>query len=339
MDVIILAGIVVVVILIFDFINGFHDTANQISPTIGAKALKPRDAVLLAAIFNFAGPFILGTAVADTIGKITSSSFLKAQSFEFAMSIILCAILSAIAWNLITWWKGIPSSSSHALVGSVVGAVTAAIGFETIKISALEKTFTGLLGSPIIAFCIAFLIAILIFWITFKIFKNSPKSGKIYKYSQIFFVMWTGLGHGGNDATKSMGIIALVLLIAGITQKFEIPFWVIFSCSLAMALGTAIGGFKIIRTMAKKTTKITPDIGFAAQMGNSLVLTVGTLIGFPMSTTHVITASILGAGTAKGVKRVQWGLAKNILATWVLTVPVTALLAGLLVVLVKILFF
>jgi len=191
----------------------------------------------------------------------------------------------------------------------------------------------------LIAFVLAILLTVLVFWITLKIFKNSPKSGKIYKYSQIFFVVWTGLSHGGNDATKSMGIIGLVLLMTGITQKFEIPVWTIAACSIAMALGTAIGGFKIIRTMAKKMTKLEPDMGFTAQAGNSIVLTLGTLTGFPMSTTHVITGSIMGAGSAKGFKRVQWGLGKSIFIAWLLTIPVTAVIAGLLVAMAKILFF
>jgi len=256
-------AIVVVIILFFDFINGFHDTANQVSPAIGARALKPRDAVLLAAIMNFAGPFVLGTQVANTIGKIANANALQSLSIEFALTVIGCAIVAAIVWDLITWWKGIPSSSSHALVGGVVGAVVTAIGFGAINPTAITKTIEGLVFSPLTAFFVAFLVTILVFWISFKVLKNSPKSGKYYKYSQIFFVIWTGLGHGGNDATKSMGIIGLVLLITGITQKFEIPFWVIFLCSLAMALGTAIGGFKVIRTMAKKMTKLSPDLGFA----------------------------------------------------------------------------
>ncbi len=332
-------AILVAIILVFDFINGFHDTANQVSPAIGSKALKPRDAVLLAAIMNFTGPFVLGTLVANTIGKIVDAKALQSLSTDFALTVIGCAILAAIVWNLITWQKGIPSSSSHALVGGVVGAAAIAIGFDAINPAAITKTINGLLFSPLIAFCFAFLLTILIFWVTFKVLKNSPKSGKIYKYSQIFFVIWTGLAHGGNDATKSMGIIGLVLLITGITQKFEIPVWAIFSCSLAMALGTAIGGFKIIRTMAKKMTKLSPDLGFAAQAGNSLVLTLGTITGFPMSTTHVITTSIMGAGSVKGFKRVQWGLGKNIVLAWILTIPTTAVIAGLLVFLAKILFF
>ncbi|MFN3527853.1 MAG: anion permease [Candidatus Altarchaeaceae archaeon] len=339
MEILLFAGILIAIIVFFDFMNGFHDTANQVSPAIGARALKPRDAVLLAAICNMLGPFVLGLAVADTIGKIASSTALKALPMEFALTIILCAIISAIFWDLITWWKGIPSSSSHALVGGVVGAVIAGIGFEAIKISAIEKTFQGLIGSPIVAYTIAFLVTILIFWITFKIFKNSPKVAKFYKYSQIFFVTWTALGHGGNDATKSMGIIGLVLLIVGITTHFEIPFWVVLLCSVAMALGTALGGFKIIRTMAKKTTKISPDLGFSAEVANSTVLTIGTITGFPMSTTHVITSSILGAGSAKGIKRVQWGLARNIVMAWILTLPMTALIAAILVFFAKFLFF
>ncbi len=334
-----LVGILIAIILIFDFINGFHDTANQVSSAIGAKALKPRDAVLLAAIINFAGPFVLGLAVANTIGKIADAKALQSLSIDFALTVIGCAILAAIAWNLITWRKGIPSSSSHALVGGVVGAVIVAIGVEVINPAAITKTIEGLLFSPLIAFFVAFLLTILVFWITFKVLKNSPKLGKIYKRSHIFFIIWIGLGHGGNDATKSMGIIGLVLLMAGITQQFEIPFWVIFSCSLAMALGTAIGGFKIIRTMAKKMTKISPDLGFSAEVANSTLLTVGTITGFPMSTTHIITSSILGAGSTKGLKHVQWGVGKSILIAWILTIPITAVIAGLLVVLAKILFF
>ncbi|MDI6730613.1 MAG: inorganic phosphate transporter [Candidatus Altarchaeum sp.] len=332
-------AIVVVIILVFDFINGFHDTANQVSPAIGAKALKPRDAILLAAIMNFAGPFVLGTLVADTVGKIVNANALQSLSTDFALTVIGCAILAAIAWNLITWWKKIPSSSSHTLVGGVVGATVIAIGFDAINPATITKTINGLLFSPLIAFSFTFLLTIMIFWVTFKVLKNSPKSGKIYKSSQIFFVIWTSLGHGGNDATKSMGIIGLILIITGITQQFEIPFWVIFSCSLAMALGTAIGGFKIIRTMAKKMTKLNPDLGFAAEVGNSLILIVGTITGFPMSTTHVITSSIMGAGSAKGFKSVQWGLGKNMVLAWILTIPITAVIAGLLVVLAKILFF
>lgn len=336
---ILFVGILIAIIIFFDFINGFHDAANQISATIGSRALSPRNAVLLAAIFNILGPFVLGLAVADTIGKIAKSEALKAIDVNFALTIIFCAIISAIFWDLLTWWKGFPSSSTHALVGGVVGAVIAGIGFEAIKISAIEKTLQGLIGSPIVTFLVAYLLAILIFWITFKIFKNSPKSGKFYKYSQILFVAWTGLGHGGNDATKSMGIIGLVLVFTGITTHFEIPFWVVLACAIAMGLGTGVGGFKIIRTMAKKATKLSPDLGFVAQTANSLVLTIGSITGFPMSTTHVATTSILGAGSAKGVKRVQWGLARNIVMAWIFTIPITALIAAILIYLAKFLFF
>jgi len=335
MDVIIFAGILIAIIIVFDFINGFHDTANQVSPAVGARALKPRDAVLMAAFFNFLGPFVLGLAVANTIGKIADVNAFKTLDVGFTLTVILCAIISAITWDLITWWKGFPSSSSHALVGGVVGAVIAAIGIEAVNPTAIIKTFQGLIFSPLIAFFIAFLLTILIFWITIKVFKNNPKVGKYYRYSQIFLVTWTALGHGGNDATKSMGIIGFVLLMAGITQKFEIPFWVIIACSAAMALGTAIGGFKIIRTMAKRTTKLSSDLGFTAEIANSTVLTVGTITGFPMSTTHVITGSIMGAGSAKGIKRVQWALGRNIVIAWILTIPITAIIAGILVILAK----
>ncbi len=334
MDILFL-GIIIAIIVFFDFINGFHDTANQVSPAIGARALKPRDAVFLAAFFNFLGPFVLGLAVANTIGKMANVNALQTLGVEFALIVILCAIISAIAWDLITWWKGFPSSSSHALVGGVVGAVIAAVGVEAVNSTAIIKTLQGLIFSPLIAFFVAFLVTILIFWITIKIFKNNPKVGKYYRYSQIFFVTWTALGHGGNDATKSMGIIGLLLLMTGITQKFEVPFWVIIACALAMAFGTGIGGFKIIRTMAKRTTQLRPDLGFTAEIANSSVLTFGTLTGFPMSTTHVITGSIMGAGSAKGVKRVHWALGRNIIMAWILTIPMTAIIAGILVILAK----
>lgn len=214
-----------------------------------------------------------------------------------------------------------------------------AIGTGAIYMPKMIKTIEGLLFSPLTAFTAALLLTILFFWITFKVFKNNPKLKKYYSASQIFFVSWTGLSHGGNDATKSMGIIGLVLLMTGITQEFEIPFWVVFSCAFAMAFGTALGGFKIIRTMAKRVTNINPDQGFTAEVANSTVLTVGTLAGFPMSTTHVITSSILGAGSAKGFRRVQWGLGKNIVFAWILTIPITTTMAGLLVILTKTLFF
>lgn len=337
--VLLLVAIFFSIILFFDFTNGFHDTANQVSPAIGARALKPRDAVLLAAAMNFAGPFVLGVAVANTIGHIANMNALQSLPTNFALSVIACAVIAAISWNLITWWKGIPSSSSHALVGGVVGAVAVAIGIGEINPAAITKTIYGLAFSPLIAYGFAFLVAILVFWITFKIFKNNPKSGKLYRYSQIFFVIWTGLGHGGNDATKSMAMMGLILFATGITQQFEIPDWVILSCASVMALGTAVGGFKIIRTMGKRITKLSPDLGFAAQVANSSVLTIGTITGFPMSTTHVITGSIMGAGSSKGFKRVQWGLGRNIVFAWILTLPATISIGGLLVILTKFLFF
>lgn len=314
---------VIALILIFDFINGFHDTANQVSTVVATKVLKPGHAVILAGILNFIGPFVLGLAVANTIGKISLNPM------ELGLMGISAAVLSAVIWNLATWYYGIPSSSSHALVGGLVGAVIITSGVDGIKIESIIKTFEGLLLSPIAAFFLTLIFVLFLYLISVNVFKNTPKLNAPYKHLQLITFVISGIGHGGNDATKSMGIIGVVLLAAGVTSEFEIPTWVIISCATAIALGTAIGGFRIIRTMAKRLTKMEPVQGFGANTVNSILLTYGTVLGFPMSTTHVITGCIIGAGASKGLKRVKWGLGRDIMLTWIFTIPLTALIAVL----------
>lgn len=313
---------IVILALIFDFINGFHDTANAIATSVSTKALTPRRAIILASTMNFIGAMTF-TGVAQ---KITSGI---ADPFDLAngTTVIMAALAAAIAWNLITWYFAIPSSSSHAIIGGIAGAVIASAGFGAIRYKGFLSIIEGLLISPILAFAIGFII----YSIIKVVFKNNnlAKTNKRFRMVQVLTAAGQSYAHGTNDAQKSMGIITMALIVGGLHDSTGVPFWVQLSCALAMALGTSIGGWRIIKTVGGKIMKIRPVNGVAADLTGAAVIFGATIFHLPVSTTHVISSAILGVGSSHRVKGVNWGVAKRMVVTWVITLPISALLGGL----------
>jgi len=316
----ILVAVVVILALTFDFINGFHDTANAIATSISTRALAPRYAILMAATLNFFGA-ISGTAVAKTIGKDIINPHFVTQP------VIIAALIGAILWNLFTWYYGIPSSSSHALIGGLIGAVVVSSGTSVLKIAGLVKIITGLILSPLVGLCIGYIIMNILYLIFGLLPPSKVNNG--FRKLQIVSAAMAAFSHGSNDAQKSMGIITMALFSAGFIKEFQIPLWVILACATAMGLGTSSGGWKIIRTMGGKIFKMEPINGFAADLTSSLVIFGATHLGSPVSTTHVVSSSIMGVGAAKRVSAVKWGLAQQIVTAWIITIPSTALVSGL----------
>ncbi|XJZ28000.1 inorganic phosphate transporter [Bacillota bacterium Lsc_1132] len=319
--ILILTILIVIGALVFDFINGFHDTANAIATSVSTKALKPRQAIVLAAIMNFLGALTF-TGVAKTI----TSDIVDPFHLQNGHVVILAALLSAIAWNLITWYFGIPSSSSHAIIGSIAGAAIAAAGFASLKYAGFLKIIEGLIFSPLLAFVIGY-----IMYSIFKvIFKNNnlTKTNRSFRLIQIATAALQSYSHGTNDAQKSMGIITMALIANNYLTTTDIPFWVQVSCALAMGLGTSVGGWKIIKTVGGKIMKIRPINGVAADLTGALVIFGATYVHLPVSTTHVISSGILGVGSSHRLKGVKWGTAQRMLVTWVITLPISALLAA-----------
>ena len=322
--------VVIVTAIVFDFINGFHDAANAIATIVSTGVLPIRTAVLMAGLFNFIGA-ITGTAVAKTIASGFADPAIVVQT------VVLAALLGAITWNLITWWYGIPSSSSHALVGGLAGAVVAHAGVGAFKWSALgEKVLLPLVLSPLLGFVIAFAVMIGLTWGVRRMRPQTVHRGS--RKMQLVSACMMALGHGSNDAQKSMGIIALALaafVAAGHTglpswmlpNGDGIPLWVVISCAAAIALGTAAGGKKIIKTMGTKIIRITPLQGFAAETAGAATIFAASRLGVPVSTTHCINACIMGVGASKRISAVRWGVAGNILTAWVLTIPLSAAFA------------
>lgn len=312
--------VVVFLALSFDFINGFHDTANAIATSVSTRALKPRIAVLMAAVMNFLGAMTF-TGVAKTIGGGVADPSL----LENGVYIVIAALIAAIAWNLITWWFGIPSSSSHALIGSLTGAVIGGAGVGHIKSEGVVDIVTALILSPILAFGLGFCVM----WLLKIIFANkSPHSvNRGFRSCQVVTAMFQAFSHGTNDAQKAMGIIVFALVAAGIQDTMDVPVWVKISAAAAMALGTSVGGWKIIKTMGTKIFKIEPINGFAADVSSAFIIISATVFHLPVSTTHVITSSILGVGSAKRFRSVRWSVAGRIVMAWFITIPITILLA------------
>lgn len=332
MDTVLLLTILVVIFaLVFDFINGFHDTANAIATSVSTRALKPRTAVYMAAIMNFIGALTF-TGVAKTISKDIVDPFL----LENGSLVILAALLSGIAWNLITWYYGIPSSSSHALIGSIAGAAISAAGFNIINYGGFLKILEALIFSPFIALFIGFIV-MSIFKVVLKN-RNLFKANKRIRYLQIGTAALQAFTHGTNDAQKAMGIMTMALIAAGLQTGDDIQTWVRVSAALAMGLGTSIGGYKIIKTVGGKIMKIRPVNGAAADLTSASIIFGATLLHLPVSTTHVISSAIMGVGSAQRVRGVNWGVAKRIVLTWVITLPVSAALAAILYQLLALLF-
>jgi len=322
MDTVLLLTIAVVAFaLIFDFINGFHDTANAIATSVSTRALKPRTAIMMAAIMNFVGALTF-TGVAQTISKDIVDPFV----LENGSIVILAALLSAIAWNLITWYYGIPSSSSHALIGSIAGAAISAAGLGILNYSGFFKIIQALLFSPVIALVGGFIMMSL-FKVLMKNF-NLFKANRRIRYMQVGTAALQAFTHGTNDAQKAMGIITMALIAAQLQTGDDIQLWVRIAAATAMGLGTAIGGYKIIKTVGGKIMKIRPVNGAAADLNSAMIIFGATLLHLPVSTTHVISSSIMGVGAAQRVKGVNWGVAQRIVWTWIITLPISALFAG-----------
>jgi PiT family inorganic phosphate transporter len=314
--------IIVVLALSFDFINGFHDTANAIATSVSTKALKPRHAIVLAAFMNFLGALTF-TGVAKTI----TSDIVDPFKIPHGSAVIISALIAAVAWNLITWYFGIPSSSSHAIIGAIAGAAIAAEGFGSLKYAGFLKIIEGLLISPFLAFFIGFIIYS-IFKVVFRQF-NLAKTNRNFRIVQILTAALQSYSHGTNDAQKSMGIITMALIANHYVTSSDIPLWVQVACAASMGLGTSIGGWKIIKTVGKNIMKIRPINGVAADISSALIIFGATYIHLPVSTTHVISSAILGVGTSHRVKGVKWDTAKRMVITWIITLPISALLSAI----------
>lgn len=316
----ILLWMVVLLAMAFDYINGFHDTANAIATSVSTRAIKPRQAILLAAFLNFSGA-LLSTGVAKTIGGdiVKSASLVNSE-------VIVAALVGAIFWNILTWWYGIPSSSSHALIGGVMGAVVTGSGWDALNFAGIGKIILSLVFSPLVALVTGFIIMIVLLWIFGRFAPYVLNSG--FKRMQLLSASLMSLSHGSNDAQKAMGIITLTLLSAGQIDSFEVPTWVKFACATAMGLGTAAGGMRIIKTMGTKIFKMEPINGFAADLNSSLVIFTATFLHLPVSTTHVVSGSIMGVGSAKRVRAVHWSVAQQMLYAWLLTIPLSAIVSA-----------
>jgi inorganic phosphate transporter, PiT family len=316
----VLLVLVVLVALGFDFTNGFHDTANAVATSVSTRALSPRLAVLVAAIANLAGAFVT-TAVAKTVGKgIIDTSLANEKT-------ILAALIGAIAWNLITWWLGLPSSSSHALIGGLVGAAIAQSGLKGVEWhGVVHSVAIPAIAAPAIAFAGAFALLLLIYWLF--VWMNPGLANRSFRLGQLASGTWVAFTHGANDAQKTMGVIALALFESGHISHFYIPTWVIVAAGLAIAAGTYVGGWRIMRTLGQRVFKMEPESGFAAQVTAGVTIYTATRLGYPLSTTHVISGSVMGVGATRRLSAVRWGVAGNIVTAWLLTIPAAAVVAA-----------
>ncbi|HEY4142447.1 MAG TPA: inorganic phosphate transporter [Pseudolabrys sp.] len=312
----------IAVALLFDFLNGLHDAANSIATIVSTRVLRPQYAVAWAAFFNFIAFLFFGLHVANTLGTgIISASVVDP-------SVIFGALMGAIVWNLITWGLGIPSSSSHALVGGLVGAGMAKAGISAIVWHGLIPTTVAIVASPFVGFVLALLLVLALSWLLLRRTPYAIDRG--FQRLQFISASLYSLGHGGNDAQKTMGIIAVLLFSqAPPGTEFHVPFWVVISCQLAMALGTLFGGWRIVKTMGSKITRLTPMQGFCAETGGALTLFGATWLGIPVSTTHTITGAIIGVGAARRMSAVRWGVANSIVMAWIITIPASATIAAL----------
>jgi PiT family inorganic phosphate transporter len=321
------AIVVISLALFFDFSNGFHDAANVVATIITTRALSPRKALILASICEFIGPFVFGTAVAQMIGKnIIDLSTFDSSVLHLSMLLIITALIGAIMWNLLTWFFGLPSSSSHALIGGMIGAVLVAYGPDKILWGGLLYVVGSLVFSPLLGLLVGWLFL----KITFRLSREAtPKINHFFNRMQIPSSIALALSHGANDAQKSMGLIAMSLVILGFSPSFYVPWWVVASCAAAIALGTATGGWRIIKTMGSKIYRLRSVHAFCAQTSSATVILGAALVGGPVSTTHVVSSSIMGVGAGQRISAVRWGVAKNIILAWFITIPASAVMAGL----------
>jgi inorganic phosphate transporter, PiT family len=317
----ILTGLIAVALL-FDFLNGLHDAANSIATIVSTRVLRPQYAVFWAAFFNFVAFAVFGLNVAHTIGTgIIDPSVVDTQ-------VIFAALIGAIVWNLVTWGLGIPSSSSHALIGGLVGGGMAKAGLSAAVWSGLSKTLAAIVLSPVIGFVLAMFLVAGVSWVAVR---STPFTvDRAFRVLQFASASLYSLGHGGNDAQKTMGIIAVLLFSQGkLGTEFYVPFWVVLACQASMALGTLMGGWRIVRTMGLRLTKLTPMQGFCAETGGAITLFMATALGVPVSTTHTITGAIVGVGAARRASAVRWNVASSIVYAWVITIPAAAIIAAL----------
>src|SRR6266436_2006139 len=311
----------IAVALAFDFLNGLHDAANSIATIVSTRVLRPQHAVAWAALFNFIAFLIFGSHVAQTVGTgIVSAEIVDPR-------VVFGALMGAIAWNIITWALGIPSSSSHALIGGLVGAGVAKVGVKAIVWGGLAKTTAAIVLSPLTGFVLAMLLVLLCSWLFVR---YTPFAvDRLFRTLQFVSASLYSLGHGGNDAQKTMGIITVLLYSQGyLGGEFHVPFWVMISCQAAMALGTLAGGWRIVHTMGSRITRLTPFQGFCAETGGAITLFAATELGIPVSTTHTITGCIVGVGAARRVSAVRWNVANNIVVAWIVTIPASAFIAA-----------
>ncbi len=316
-------AVLVMLALVFDFMNGFHDAANSIATVVSTGVLRPQTAVLFAAFFNVVAIFVFQLKVAATVGKGIVEADVVDQYVVFG------ALIGAISWNLLTWWYGIPSSSSHALIGGIVGAAVAKAGAGKLVLAGVLKTVAFIVISPVLGFVLAGLLMVLVSWICRR---SSPlRVDNWFRRLQLVSAGLYSLGHGGNDAQKTIGIVWMLLIASGAVAASDKspPVWVIWACYLAIGAGTLFGGWRIVKTMGQRITKLKPVGGFCAETGGALTLFMATALGIPVSTTHTITGAIVGVGAVRNAARVRWGVAGNIVWAWILTIPATAFVAAI----------
>lgn len=332
--ILILAVITIVIVLIFDYTNGFHDASNIIAPMIASHAMTPVQAVIIVATFEFLGPLLGGTAVANTIGKFVN---LKELADVVSLTVVLCGVFGAIFWNLLTWWYGIPSSSSHAIVGGLAGAVIAGAGSAAVvwgyqdlvtsgKLVGVMKVVLSLIVSPLLGFWIGFFI---MRTLSLAFSRAKPSANKPLRRVQFFTAAALAFSHGANDGQKSMGIITLVLILAGFQKEFVVPFWVMLACATVITLGILSGGWRIVRTVGFAIFKIRPIHAFATQLTSAAVIFGASALGAPVSTTHTVSSAIMGIGSSERPKSVRWAKARDIVSTWVITIPASGIVGAL----------
>lgn len=311
--------LVIILALIFEFLNGMRDSSNIVATMISSRAFRPQVALGMTAVAEFFGPFLFGVTVAKTIGSDVVDSHL------LTLEALIACLMGAVIWNLITWFFGIPSSSSHALIGGLVGAVFVSVGLNVIKLQGLYKVLIALFVSPLIGFVIGFIVLRVIYFLSKH---ATPRINDLFKNGQFFTAIGLAFSHGTNDAQKTMGIITLSLIIGGQLSDFDIPFWVILLSASTMALGTALGGWRLIRTLGGKFYKIRPVHSFATQLTSAFVILTASLIGLPVSTTQVVSSAIIGVGASERFGKVRWGVAGDILIAWIITIPASALFSA-----------
>jgi len=318
----------IIMALVFDFLNGFHDSANAISTVVATRVMTPMQAVSMAAVGNLIGPLFFSTAVAATIGKgiIDTSAIQTVLPQQVFIVMVLSALVGAIVWNILTWYFGIPVSSSHALIGGLIGAAVVAVGSSVLLADGIIKVLVFMVVSPLLGFVAGLLLALVVMR-TFR--KSAPaKVNWWFRKLQLFSAFFYSVTHGTNDAQKTMGLITILLVVGGFLTSFEVPLWVILACHTSICLGTWFGGWRIVKTMAHRITKLRPYQGFCAETAGGVVLVGMANLGIPVSTTHAIAGSIMGVGSTKGVKSVRWGMSRNIVLAWVLTIPFSAIVGA-----------